>query len=128
MATYTFSDIRGDFRRNPVTGDVDILTDEAAIAQAIKNIVYFNNGEVVFQPNGWGSIEKELFEPQTPITVKAIKDRITSAIRAKEDRIEQLNVEVNILKGVNGYGVTISYLPKNSINPVTLELFLERSV
>jgi phage baseplate assembly protein W len=126
--SYTFSDVPGDFRRNPVTGDIDLLFDEDAIAQAIKNIVYFNNGEVVFQPTGWGSIERELFEPMTPITVKSLRDRITTAIKTKEDRIEQLSVEVTPLREENGYSVVVSYLPKKSINPVSLELFLERSV
>lgn len=125
---YSFSDIRGDFRRNPVTNDLDIFIDEESISNSIRNIVFFAKNSVVFRPTLAADIESYLFEPLSPITARSIQDAIQNAVGVYEPRIEQLSVDVNMLRDVDGYQVIVSYLPKKSIDRVEVVIFLERSV
>lgn len=124
----TFTDIRGDFRRNPVTGDIDLIEDEESISNAIKNIVFINKNEVVFNSRFGAAIESELFEPLTIISARSIQDKIKNALSIFEDRIERLDVRVNTLPTEDGYDVTIKYLPRKNIEEVVINFFLERSV
>ena len=47
----TFKDLSVTFKKHPVTDDLIVVKDKAAIAQAIQNLLFTRIGERVFQPN-----------------------------------------------------------------------------
>ena len=79
MTQYT--DIDLNFSRNPVTNDVSVLTDTAAVKAAVKNLVLTDAGERPFNPTLGSSVHGLLFEPATPIIASAIESRIKTVLR-----------------------------------------------
>lgn len=123
-----YADVDALFSRNPTTGDVSRVLDESAIKQAITNLIFTGKYERLFQPNIFCGIQNDLFEHVTPITAESIRTRIISVISGQEPRIEDLKVSVTALQKRNGYDVTISYLPKKNIEPVSVSFFLQRVI
>lgn len=126
MADVFFSDIDTFFTMNPVTGDVNRVTNEAAIEQSIRNLVTLNKFEKLMQPGVFSGVRSELFELISPISATNITQRIKDVIKNEEPRVEDVEVSVNALTDQNAYDIIITYLPKNSIEPVTIQIFLER--
>ena len=64
MATSSraFKDFDLTFRRNPITNDVNTLSNEGAIKESVKNIVRYNFYEKPFLPNFGGNITGALFD------------------------------------------------------------------
>ena len=58
----SFRDFDLSFRKNPITKDVNTLTNENAIKEAVKNIVRYNFYEKPFLPNFGGNTLAMLFE------------------------------------------------------------------
>ena len=121
-----FSDIDPFFDANPVSKDVNRITNEAAIRQSILNLILTEKDERVFQPNLFCGIKEDLFDLITPISAENIREKIVNVLRRYEPRIEELTVNVRANPDQNGYDVKISYLPRKSLNLKTIEFFLER--
>ena len=63
MPTFqTFKDLNITFKPHPVTGDLTTVKDEAAIKQAIINLLLTNRGERLFAPRIGSSLSDLLFE------------------------------------------------------------------
>ena len=65
MATsnLSFRDVNITFKKHPVTDDVVVSKDNAAIKQSIVNLVLTNKGERLFNPDYGSDIRSFLFEP-----------------------------------------------------------------
>lgn len=123
---YTFSDIDLNMTRKS-NGDVNILTDNNAIRQSIRNIIMTNVYERPFDSVTIGSNARSvLFEMLSPQYAIILKQRIVSALKLNESRIELGDVKVIADYENNGYNCTITYaITKLSlIEKVTV--FLER--
>lgn len=123
-----YADIDSLFSRNPTTGDVSRVLDESAIKQAITNLIFTGKYERLFQPNLFCGIQNDLFEHVTPIAAESIRAKIISVISTHEPRVEDLKVSVLAAAQKNGYEVTISYLPRKNIEPVSVSFFLQRVI
>ncbi len=60
--TNRFSDIDLNFTRNPISGDVNILTDDIAIKRSVRNLVLTSRFERLMQPDVECRISDQLFE------------------------------------------------------------------
>lgn len=105
----SFRDVALSFSRNPLTGDINILKDENAIKNAVKNIVLTKPGEKLFEPNFGSRVTDLLFEPFDVIVQDQMKTEIRGALSLYEPRIEVQNVNVNSLESSYDLEVTIEY-------------------
>jgi phage baseplate assembly protein W len=125
--TRTFSDLDMGFLPNPVSKDVSRKYDENAIKQSIKNIIMTKNYERPFHSDIGTQISSLLFEPITPMLRATIKKTIINAIAAYEPRVSLQDVSVLLSPDNNGVYVTIVFTIVNTITPVSVDLFLERT-
>ena len=74
----------------------DALSNENAIARAVRNIVSTTPGEKFFDPDFGSSIGEILFENVDEITAISIQDEIRNCLNNYEPRVEI--IEVNVKK------------------------------
>ncbi len=124
----SFKDLSITFDKNPVTDDLIVTKDFAAIKQSIQNLLLTSPGERFFNPNIGSRIANALFEPLDFIGVNLIISEIRYTISAFEPRVELEDVTVDIDYDNNGYNISIEYkvvgLPEKTTN---LDIFLERT-
>ena len=83
----TFSDINLSMKRNPVTKDLDEITNEQAVQASILNILATGPYERLFRPDLGAGLKEMLFEPMTALTAARIEGRIRTAIQQQEPRV-----------------------------------------
>ena len=76
LTSKSFKDFSLTFEKNAVTNDILALKNEAAIKEAVKNIVLYNFYEKPFNPFFGGNIIGLLFENSTPTMELEVKNRI----------------------------------------------------
>lgn len=111
---------------HPVTKDLVPLKDEDAIKRSIKNLLYTDNFERPFEANKGAGLIHLLFEPISKITRFQIQSEIEDTIRQYEPRAELMAVEVLADPENNGYEARITFGLVNKIDPITVDIFLER--
>ena len=105
----SFKDISMSFKYNPLSGDLISLSNENAIARAVRNIVLTTPGEKFFDPDFGSSVGEILFENVDDITAVSIEDEIKSSLKNYEPRVELIDVNVDPNFDENQFDVTISY-------------------
>ncbi len=92
-----FKDLSFTLGINPLNADLLVLTNENAIARAIRNLVFTYPGERFFQPRLGSEVKRSLFENFDETTLDVIKDEIESTIRSYEPRakLESTTVSPN---------------------------------
>ena len=75
-----FKDVSISLGMNPVTEDVLVTTDEAAVKRALYNIIMTRKGERFFKPDLGSNIANLLFEPLDAATASLIKEEIEYVI------------------------------------------------
>lgn len=126
QANVIYSDFTINFDPHPVTGDLIRFVNDAAVKRAVRAIIFTNRGERFFQPNFGSGIKKLLFEPMTPQTTLAMKKAIEDSLKNFEPRVSQLNINVSPDYPNEAYNVSIQFFIINIVNPVILNLTLER--
>lgn len=122
-----FKDFDLNFTAHPITGDVAMLTGEAAIKRSVKNLVLLNFYEVPFNPNIGSGVSRLLFEPYTPVTESNIEDAIFQVLDKFEPRINLLDVTAKGDPDRNNIDITLEFRIVNNPAPVTVEFVLERN-
>tara|TARA_Y100001951_G_C11218611_1_gene227362 strand:- start:211 stop:579 length:369 start_codon:yes stop_codon:yes gene_type:complete len=100
------------FKVNPLTDDIVILKNEAAIARSIRNLVLTEPGERFFEPDLGSNVQRSLFELLDDISASQIKDEIENAINNFEPRVQLLpdnGIEVTPDYDNNQFNVTVRY-------------------
>lgn len=104
-----YKDFDLSFTKHPLTNDIGVKTDVAAINQSVKNIINTSFYERPFQPTFGSNVRGLLFEPADPITISNLRQVITVALANYEPRINVLEVNVRDRSDENAYGVQIKY-------------------
>ena len=104
-----FKDLSMSFKFNPLSGDLISLSNENAIARAVRNIVLTTPGEKFFDPDFGSNVGEILFENVDDITAVSIEDEIKSSLKNYEPRVELIDVNVEPNFDENQFDVTISY-------------------
>ena len=121
----SFKDISMSFETNPLNDDLVSLSDTAAIARSIRNIVFTQPGEKFFNPDFGSRISESLFENVDEVSALAIEDEIKSSIINFEPRVNLLNTNVVPNPDDNEMNVTIEYeITGIDIPPQQLEFAL----
>ena len=104
-----FKDISMSFETNPLNDDLVSLSDTAAIARSIRNIVFTSPGEKFFNPDFGSRVSESLFENVDNVSALAIKDEIKSSIINFEPRVNLLDTIVVPNPDDNEMNVVIQY-------------------
>ena len=121
----SFKDISMSFKYNPLSGDLISLSNENAIARAVRNIVLTTPGEKFFDPDFGSSVSEILFENVDDITAISIQDEIKNCLANYEPRVELIDVNVDPNFDQNQFDVIISYrIIGVDIPPTQLEFAL----
>jgi phage baseplate assembly protein W len=123
----TFSDLDLNFTAHPVTGDVARLYDENAIKRSVRNLLQTNNFERPFHSEIGSQICALLFEPASPILNTMLKRVITDTISTFEPRVVVNSVTVSSNADNNSLNVTLVFTIVNTVNPVTMNVVLQRT-
>ena len=125
-ADVLFSDFKIQFEPHPLTGDITRLTNNDAVKQSVKTLVLTEHYERRFRPFLGSNVTHHLFDNAIIDTAEDIRDEIENVLRNFEQRIDLLEVEVNLTPDQNQFIATIIFSVVGSTDPVELEVFLER--
>jgi phage baseplate assembly protein W len=114
-------------RINPVSNDVGLLIDEAAIKESLTNLLMTDRGERLFQPTLGSDIRSTLFENNTPATLRILKEQVKQTINSNEPRITLIDVEVTSSYDENTIEVKILFYLRNREKAISVSVFLERA-
>ena len=124
--TRIYSDFNLLFSRHPVSGDVNIKTNEESIKASIRNLILTKNYERPFHPEIGCQLHSMLFENFTPVAVQIMKKTISDTIRKFEPRISLLEVRLQDNQDQNRVDLDIVFKINNNDRPVTLSTYITR--
>lgn len=129
MPTFqTFKDLNITFKPHPITGDLTVIKDEAAIKQAIINLLLTNKGERFFDSRIGSSLSALLFEQLDFATASLINTEIQNTLRFYEPRIEILSLSTEPNYDSNGFDIELVFeITGRDDVPVEINFFLERT-
>ena len=130
MATsnLSFRDVNITFKKHPVTDDVVVSKDNAAIKQAIVNLILTNKGERLFNPDYGSDIRSYLFEPLDYAIAGIIKKNMQLSLAKYEPRIRVTSIACVHNFEDNGLDVELTYeIRGTDVPPVQIEFFLSRT-
>ena len=122
----SYRDLNVDFRNNPITKDVYAVKNEAAITQALKNLVQTRFGERLMQPTIGSSVYDMLFEPLDVFSGIELQSRILATIKNYEPRVEVSEVQVAISDDEQSAVVLVTYRIIGETQIITNQFILER--
>ena len=129
MPTFqTFKDLSVTFKSHPVTDDLIVVKDKAAIIQSISNLLLTNKGERPFQPQLGSGIQTALFEPLDFGSAAILKNEVRECLNKYEPRIVINDILINIDERNNGYEVELYFtIVGRNDRQQAIEIFLERT-
>lgn len=128
-STVPFKDLSLSFAKNKVTEDLLVKKEDAAVKQAVLNILLTNKGERVYDAQYGSNVRTYLFEPLDFGTAGSIRDEIVRTLKRYEPRvtIQECLVEPNF--DSNGFEVRLDFkvLSRADVPRISIEFFLNRS-
>lgn len=104
-----FKDISLSFDPHPITKDLPVLKNEAAIRRSVRNIVQTIPTEKFFNPLFGSDVRGSLFDFVDFGTASVISDQILISIENFEPRVDNLQVEVLPKPDSNEFEVTVVF-------------------
>lgn len=114
--TRSFIDLDASFAVNPRTRDVATKTDDNAIRNALRNLIFTKHYDRPFQPDLGCQLDSLLFEQLDEVTIVVAERIIRDSIAKYEPRIDIYTVQVRE-GGDNEVFISIEYKIKNSQLP-----------
>ena len=121
-----FSDLDLKFQQHPVYKDIVPLSDIDAVKQSVRNILFTNKGERLFQPSIGSGVFDLLFEHADPLTFQAVRDNIKDILSVLEPRINQIQVQIEDDIDKNEIAVTVNFNVAGVANNESVDFYLER--
>ena len=126
--TQSFKDLSLTFKKHPVTDDLVVTKDAAAIQQALTTLLLTSKGERLFQPEMGSSLRRFLFEPLDYATASLIKAAILESIQEYEPRVIVIELIIDPNRDEDGFDVELTYkIIGLQQPPVTVDFFLSRT-
>ena len=125
-ANRIYKDLDLNFGRNPITNDVNKLTDVEAVKRSVRNLINTNHYERPFHPEIGSDVRAMLFEPMTPLNALNLQRKVAEVLNNFEPRIDLQQVLANPNIDNNSYELKIMFYVVGSNSPVEVETFLER--
>ena len=121
-----YKDVDTLFGIHPVTRKINTLTNNQAVARAVKNLILTNKGERPYQPMLGSDVLAQLFELNDGLVESNLESAITEVIRNYEPRAELLSVYVDAQNDQHLVTVDITFRVVNQVDPITINVMLER--
>lgn len=122
-----FSDFLNNFDPHPITNSLARVTNEQSVTQSLKNLIYTNFGDRVFEPRVGSNVLASLFEPNDVVTGERISNAIKSIFLNYEPRAGLLNVIINPSADNNSLEISVLYyLLNNPTNALQFDFILKR--
>ena len=121
-----YKDVDTLFDIHPVTRKLNVLTNNAAVARSVKNLVLTNKGERPYQPFLGCDVRNQLFELNDGMVESEVEDTISEVINQYEPRAELISVDADIKPDQHSVEVTITFRVINQQDPISINLMLER--
>ena len=124
--TVEYSDLNLDMNIHPVSGDIIPLTNSESVKRAVRNLMFTEQNERLFNPKFGANIRQLLFQPITPATELQIKLYITNAIKYFEPRVTIVNLDVHASPDEYQYEVSFVFSIDGISEQIEYTTFLER--
>ena len=111
---------------HPIRKDIIPLKDDAAIKNAVKNLILTNIYERPFQPQLACNLRGLLFEPADAITRVSLREKIQDVIRDYEPRVSINYINIKNDSNRNAWNVTINFKIKEFNTNTNVQIGLER--
>ena len=122
-----YKDLNLNFGRHPVTKQINVLTDAAAVKRSVRNLIQIGEYEKPFHPEIASGVRDILFENMTPFTAQVLTQKIKDVITNYEPRALLAGVESIPRLDQNMYEVTITFYIQNApAELIDLSFTLER--
>jgi phage baseplate assembly protein W len=121
-----YSDLNLSLQLHPTRKDIIPLKDDAALKNAVKNLVLTSYYERPFHPELGGGVRGILFEPADAITEIALREAIEGVLVDHEPRINMVNVDIKNEADRNSYRITIGFNIKQDDSQAEVEILLRR--
>ena len=121
-----YKDVDTLFDIHPVTRKLNVLTNNAAVARSVKNLVLTNKGERPYQPFLGCDVRNQLFELNDGLVESEVEDTISEVISQYEPRAELISVDADVKPDQHSVEVTITFRVNNQQDPISINLMLER--
>ncbi len=105
----SFKDISLSFEPHPITKDLPVLKNEAAIRRSVRNIVLTIPTEKFFNSLFGSDVRGSLFDFIDFGTASVISDQIETSIENFEPRVDNLAIEVTPLPQLNAFDVKVIF-------------------
>ena len=126
--TQSFKDLSLTFKKHPVTDDLVVTKDAAAIQQALTTLLLTSKGERLFNPELGSSLRRFLFEPLDYATASLIKSAILETIKEYVPRVIVIELIIDPNRDEDGFDVELTYkIIGLQQPPVTVDFFLSRT-
>ena len=104
-----WADLNLSLAPHPIRKDIVPLRDDAAIKNAVKNLVLTNFYERPFSPEKAANLRGLLFEPADGITKYELSDGIRSVLEDYEPRIKVKGINVLDQANENSYRISVYF-------------------
>ena len=104
-----FKDINLSFEANPVTKDLTVIKNEAAIRRSIRNLVETIPTERFFNSILGSNVRSSLFDLMDYGIVSILEDQILTTINNFEPRVRNVKVEISAIPDINSLDVTVIF-------------------
>ena len=111
---------------HPIRKDIIPLKDDAAIKNAVKNLILTYIYERPFQPQLACNLRGLLFEPADAITRVSLREKIKDVIRDYEPRVSINYINIKNDSNRNAWNVTINFKIKEFNTNTNVQIGLER--
>jgi phage baseplate assembly protein W len=115
-----------NFTIHPVRKDINTHKNEYAIINSVKNLILTNHYERPFRPQIGSSIRRLLFENIDTIIAAQLERAVVETIENFEPRAQVNKINAIADPDNNGYKLRLEFFVINSVDPITINFFLER--
>ena len=124
-----FKDLSMSFTRNKITNDLLVKKEDAAVKQAVVNILMTNKGERLFNPQYGSDVPTYLFDQLDFGTAGNIESAIRECLVTYEPRIRIQEIGVLPDFDQNGFEVHLAFIVmgREDLPPFEIEFFLSRT-
>jgi phage baseplate assembly protein W len=124
MAEPTYKDLDFSFKKHPLSDDISVFSEDAAIRSALRNLVRLLPYDKPFQPGISSPLWRVMFEPATEATAAVVETGLLFLIQDYEPRVNNVRVAVVPYPDENKYEVLLQFTVRKSQNTQSLEVFL----
>ena len=124
-----FKDLKINLNPHPITGDLQVTKEDAAIKQAVVNLLLTIPGERPFQPLLGSNLSRLLFEQLDYGIAALIKNEIRDTIIKYEPRISVTAVDVEPNFDDNAFDVSLQFdiRGREDATPLQINFLLQRT-